>query len=126
MWIFTRDGFFSIAANTFCAPGEVAVRSRRREHLEHLMARHGVEAPILVFENADYRYRIQIPKTLWGEILRQEAESLDYGSFKEAMDQSVQDSDYMRAMSATWGAIHKIQMNALPEAEAEGGPHGKG
>ena len=114
MWIFTRDGFFSLAVTPFCKPGDVAVRARRREHLENLMARHEVQAEIMVFPEADYRFRIQIPREQWGRVMRAEGEGLDYESFKDAMGPTGDDADYMRAMSATRAAIRKIQMRALP------------
>lgn len=115
MWIFTRDGFFSVAATKFCQPGEVAVRARKKEHLENLMARHAIQAEILSFPEADYRYRIQIPKAVWGKALQDEANSLDYNSFKDAMAEAGMSADYLRAMFATWSTIHKIQTDELPK-----------
>jgi hypothetical protein len=114
MWIFTRDGFFSIAATKFCQPGDVAVRARKKEHLENLMARHGLEAEILIFPEADYRYRIQISKEMWGKTLEAEAKGLDYSSFKDAMEEALLSADYLRAMFSTWSTIHKIQTEELP------------
>lgn len=115
MWIFTKDGFFSISVTPFCKPGDVAVRARRREHLENLMARHNIQAEILVFKEADYRFRIQIPREQWGEIMKAEGLGIDYESFKDAMGATADDADYTRAMSATRAAIRKIQMHALPD-----------
>lgn len=114
MWIFTRDGFFSVAATKFCQPGEVAVRARKKEHLENLMARHAIQAEILSFPEADYRYRIQIPRDEWGRALRSEADCLDYGSFKDAMASAGASADYLRAMFGTYALIHKIQAEELP------------
>jgi len=115
MWIFTRDGFFSLAVTPFCKPGEVAVRARRREHIENLMARHAIQAEIMVFTEADYRFRIHLPRAEWGRIMQAEGEGLDYESFKDAMGATAEDADYTRAMSATRAAIRKIQMAALPQ-----------
>ncbi|GFK94679.1 hypothetical protein NNJEOMEG_02526 [Fundidesulfovibrio magnetotacticus] len=114
MWIFTRDGFFSIAATRFCQPGEVAVRARKIEHLERMMARHDVTADILTFSESDYRYRIQIPRETFARILAEEALSLDYNSFKDAMAESEASADYLRVMFATWAAVHKMQSQELP------------
>jgi hypothetical protein len=114
MWIFTRDGFFSVAATKFCAPGEVAVRARKKEHLTDLLARHGLKADILSFANADYRYRVQIPREEWGKVLQAEALSIDYHSFKDAMSETDASADYLRAMFATWANVHKIQTDELP------------
>jgi len=115
MWIFTRDGFFSVAATKFCQPGEVAVRARKKEHLESLIARHGLKADILTFPEADYRYRIQIPREEWGKALQNEAVDLDYHSFKDAMADAGASADYLRAMFSTWDIIHKIQTQELPK-----------
>lgn len=114
MWIFNRDGFFSVAATKFCQPGHVAIRSRKKEHLESLMSRHGIEAEILVFPEADYRFRIQIPKSDWGRVMQEEAMSLDYNSFKDAMADSGASADYLRAMFSIWATVHKIQTEELP------------
>lgn len=114
MWIFTRDGFFSVAATRHCQPGEVAVRAMKKEHLENLMARHGIAAEILRFPEADYRYRIQIPRQVWGKALEAEANALDYGSFKDAMANAGASADYLRAMFGTYALIHKIQADELP------------
>lgn len=115
MWIFTRDGFYSVAATKFCEPGEVAVRARKIEHLERLMERHKVEAPILTFPDADYRFRIQIPKELLARILSEEALNLDYNSFKDAMGESASSADYLRVMFSTWAAVRKMQSEELPK-----------
>lgn len=115
MWIFTRDGFFSVAATKFCQPEDVAIRARKREHLEGLMARHSIESEILVFPEADYRFRIQIPKSLWGQVMLEEAMTLDYNSFKDAMADSGASADYLRAMFTIWSTVHKIQTEELPK-----------
>jgi hypothetical protein len=114
MWIFIRDGFFSVAATKFCGPGEVAIRARRKEHLENLMSRHGLTAEILCFKNADYRYRIHIPRDEWGTVLQEEAGYIDYESLIDAMAATDASADYLRAMSATWAIVQKIQTDELP------------
>ena len=115
MWIFSRDGFFSVAATKFCKPDEVAVRARKREHLESLMERHGLKADILVFPEADYRYRIHITREQWAKALQEEAMCLDYNSFKDAMAAAGASADYLRAMFSTYATIHKIQSEELPK-----------
>jgi hypothetical protein len=115
MWIFTREGFFSIAATKFCQPGEVAVRARKKEHLEGFMARHGIEAEILTLSEADYRYRIQIPREAFVDALCEEAKSIDYNSFIDATTQGGASADYLRAMFDTWAAINRIQAQILPD-----------
>jgi len=114
MWLFTRDGFYSVAATKFCKPGDVAVRARRKEHIERLMDRHGFEAEILCFAESDYKYRVQIPRELWSRILAHEAETLDYNSFKDALVEEHADSEYLRAMFTTWGVLRKMQVDELP------------
>lgn len=113
MWLFTRDGFFSIAATPFCKPGDVAIRCRRKEHITKLIARHKLDAEILCVENSDYKYRIQIPRTLWAKVVEAEAQAIDYASFKDSLVEAGADSDYLRAMFTTWGVLHKMQTAAL-------------
>lgn len=113
MWLFTRDGFFSIAATPFCKPGDVAVRCRRKEHIEKLISRHNLDAEILCVENSDYKYRIQIPRALWANILKAEAQDIDYPSFKDSLVAAGADSEYLRAMFTTWGVLHKMQSATL-------------
>lgn len=114
MWIFTRDGFYSVAATKFCKPGDVAVRARKKEHIESLMSRHGIQADILTFPDSDYRFRIQIPREQWAKVMGDEAAAIDYSSFKDAMANAGASADYLRAMFATWAVIHKIQDQELP------------
>ena len=115
MWVFTREGFFSIAATKYCKPGELAVRARKREHLEGFMARHAIKADILSLPEADYRYRIQIPRETFMDALREEAGAVDYNSFIDASTNAGSSADYLRSLFDTWAAINRIQGEKLPD-----------
>jgi len=117
MWIFTRDGFFSVAATKYCGAGEVAVRAKKLEHLENIVKRHGITQAILHFPDTDYPYRVQLPLGVWSGIMAREAESVDYSSFLEAASKGGATADYLRALFGAWAVVSKIAPDALPPEE---------
>ncbi len=93
MWIFTKHGFFSAV----CArkgdgmrgqsvdPKRIMIRARVSAHLEALKERFPDRlgnSEILESPEADYAYRLLIPKSDWGQILLDLAEEIDYDNFK--------------------------------------------
>ena len=60
MWIFTKDGFYSVIKDKYCTEGELMVRARLRIDLERLLAKLDSDAEILVIKQADYRYRVKL------------------------------------------------------------------
>lgn len=76
MWLFTHYGFFSVSCPTWDKE-KLQVRARARKHLVALQTRFPHLAPFLIQESsdADYRYRIVIPKDVWVETISMLASS---------------------------------------------------
>lgn len=122
MWLFTREGFFSVV----CArqgdgkrgrpidPKRVMVRARVRAHLEALQARFpellgGCE--IREFPGADYAWRLFVPKSVWAEVVRRLAEDIDYDNFKAATArrQGPEGTAYVEALHVVWRTMLGLQ-----------------
>lgn len=105
MWLFCKHGFFS-AVKHLDKGNRILVRARFSGDLEKLCKAHGVNAKIIKTPDADYLFRMEFDKADWARIVREEAESIDYGNFKNAVhDGTSRDSAYMD----TWFALRQRQ-----------------
>lgn len=127
MWIFTKYGFFS----SVCAkmgdgepgmrldPDRIMIRARVLAHLEALVSRFPElrgYAQINTSPNADYAFRIIIPKLVWTQILANLAEETDYGNFKSHVAQYQRDDGdaYLDSLNEVWSVMHRLQVRAKP------------
>lgn len=112
MWIFTKEGFFSVVATS--EPDELMVRARVREDLENYIDFMGaVPGPeIIETPHADYRYRIITARDEWAEYVSAAASDLDYTNVKGTIGRG---AARHRAMMRVWGAMGNLQ---------DGGPYG--
>jgi hypothetical protein len=111
MWIFTKDGFFSVVFDKYCRRNEVMIRSRCKDDLVRLAKKlHGYsdESEILGIMNADYQYRMKISKLDWADYLSNCAHDIDYANVKDAIipvgDNLRQDAYYQ-----VWTALYQWQ-----------------
>ena len=96
MWVFTKEGVFSAVWDKYCRGDEVMIRAHCKDDLCRLAKRIiGYCDDDLIFEaeDADYRYRIKIPKTIWSEYLADCALQIDYPSVKKNI---IPDNDALR------------------------------
>ena len=96
MWVFTKEGVFSAVWDKYCRGDEVMIRAHCKEDLCRLAKRiigYCDEDLIFEAEDADYRYRIKIPKTVWSEYLADCALQIDYPSVKKNI---IPDNDSLR------------------------------
>lgn len=100
MWFFFNDGFVSVVAHRE-RPGELLVRSRRREILESLFPSRTVETS----ENADYRYRLTVTKEEWASIVADRIAGIEYPNFKS----SIEDEAYHDLCSSVWSLHYRYQ-----------------
>lgn len=121
MWLFTRDGYFSVVKDEFCGPDEVMVRARCRQDLESLLSRLGLDLEILTIKQADYRWRVKMPHEVFTEYVRMMAATLDYADFKSAAP-AHDDFSRLRAYHKCWDALRQWQ----DKNEKNGGPEVKG
>lgn len=111
MWIFCKYGFFSAVQHTD-KPDTLLVRARFKGDLDRLIKAMTPEEynlsgkPKVQFTpDADYRYRAEIRKIVFAELIRETAEDIDYPNFKDAMhDGTVRDTAYMNCWRALWAA----------------------
>jgi hypothetical protein len=83
MWMFSKDGFFSVVQNEYCSPGELAVRARCRKDLEAFCRATKTPAKkIIRTPKADYRFRVHVKRELWAAYAAAAAGAIDYPNFK--------------------------------------------
>lgn len=127
MWIFTRYGFFSIAAAKADGgqshtpdPDKVMVRARQKRHLQNLQKRFPqlADVEILSGKSTDYRYRIIIPKSVWSECVNEFVNEQDWSNFKGETERFLGPGfrDYTRALHRVWNVMHELQ--ETPESES--------
>lgn len=87
MWIFTKQGFFSVVQD-FRDPSVLLVRARDRADLERLA--EGLRAPpeILVTAQGDYPFRVFLSRRDFASLLASLAADIDYTNFKAAVGES--------------------------------------
>ncbi len=101
MWLFCKSGFFSAVAH-LDKPGAILLRARFRGDLERLCAAHGLDpATIAETPEADYRFRMELPRADWARVAAEEAAAIDYPNFKAAVhDGTPRDAAYLGAWCA--------------------------
>lgn len=105
MWVMTTKGFYSVVETK---DGKAMVRGRARADLEALVAALVSDAPVLETMNADYPFRVIVPKDEWARFLSDEAKAIDYTNFKSEVTKRqgrVRHDVYMRI----WSALHGIE-----------------
>ena len=96
MWLFTKHGFFSAVQN-YNDSNLIHVRARFKGDLERLCRTYRVEPKVESIPNTDYPYRMDFKRKVWSEIVKSEAEAIDYSNFKsEVHDGTSRDSAYMK------------------------------
>ena len=100
MWLFTKHGFFSAVQN-YNHSNLIHVRARFEGDLERLCKTYGVEPNVVETPKGDYPYRMDFPRKTWDEIVKAEAEAIDYTNFKNAVhDGTNRDDAYFEAYDA--------------------------
>jgi len=109
MWVFTREGFFSVVWDKDCRGDELAVRSQCKEDICKLskkLSGYCDESQVVKKEGRAYRYRIRVTKQAWSAYLADSALQVDYSSVKKnvipANDDLRRDAYYQ-----VWEAIYR-------------------
>ena len=124
MWIFCKLGFFS-AVQHRDKPDTLLVRGRFGGDLDRLLGTLSPEdrelcSPVTETPNADYLYRVEIPKRIFAKAVEEFAEEIDYGNFKDSVHEgysSPRDAAYM----GCWAELRHGQ-----ETQAETKRRGQG
>jgi hypothetical protein len=119
MWIFTKKGFVSIVEDRN-DPNCLLVRSRIKGDLERIFknALGSVHTEVSETPDADYRFRVFLPRDLVASTIQEEAQDIDYDNFKNGYRDNgdvpaAQRSLCHNHMHDVWGAM----MNAQREAQ---------
>lgn len=104
MWIFCNDCFVSAVQHND-DPNLLVVRARVTGHIEAFFSKR--EKPITVerHEDRDYLYRTVVTKDHFADVLRDHAVDIDYGNFKD----SIEDDAYHSACSRVWSIMNGLQ-----------------
>jgi hypothetical protein len=107
MWIFTRYGFFSISCPEWCK-NELQVRARARKHLAALQERFQYLRSFEIREtpDADYRYRILVPKQMWSETVAILAQEQIWSNFKNEANRFQHDPLYDDVLHKIWSIMY--------------------
>ncbi len=100
MWVFTRQGFFSVVRDR-TRPTFRWVRTRDRAHLELLKRQFKLKAKIVDTPDADYPFRILLHRQVFEAIFSTLAENINYPNFKG----SVAEPRYSKGLRWTWMAM---------------------
>jgi len=110
MWLFCKQGFYS-AVQHRDNPEIILLRARFDGDLECLLEHCGCENyKVFIKEtpDADYRFRVELPRAMWGDIVKQVADEIDYDNFKNSVHEgqgSARDAAYM----GCWWELRKGQ-----------------
>jgi hypothetical protein len=103
MWVFTKYGFLSIVEHKEeDMKDHFLVRARVRTPLDELWPNH----KLLKLDEADYRYRIIIPKIEAIDVLTDVTGSIDYPNFKNACKE---DAAYHEVLTKLWYQLARYQ-----------------
>ena len=111
MWVFNKDGFFSVVFDRDCNRDELMVRARCREDLVRLakkMKGYLNDKDIVEFDISDYKYRMKVDKNLWADYLRQSALDIDYSNVKASII-PLADKPRQTAYYDIWTALYRWQ-----------------
>ncbi len=119
MWlILSRTGFLSVVVPRNQKTGEIEhdrlmVRARKREHLELLRSQHDVLTGVRILrsDNADYKWRIIVPRRAFAEVMREIVERLAVTNVKsDAHVHEVETGrDFVNAMHACHALFARLQ-----------------
>ena len=89
------------------------IRARMKAHLSMLMTRFPKLQGCEVHESAeaDYRYRIFVPKKVWAEVMAGLALDCDYDNFKSEVKryQGERGDAYESALHRVWSVMYGLQ-----------------
>ena len=106
MWLFTKQGFYSIVRK---GDGRWHIRARARKDLENLNRLAGTDHAIHRSDGADYRWRLVVPGAEAQALIAQLAADIDYPNFKEAVAQTPGQEDKLGILHEIWSLMDRYQ-----------------
>jgi hypothetical protein len=102
MWIQLNNAFLSIVENRG-NKAELLVRARIKGDIEKIFP----EENVCEDKNADYKYRVFIPKDKVADIILKKINEINYDNFKNSIPK--QDHERYRSYSNVWVELRKLQ-----------------
>ena len=115
MWLFSKIGFVSVVEHRE-QQELLLVRARFKEDIKALRdlvnKEGGSDVEYVETANADYRYRLGCPRSIFVKVAAGLVNEIDYDNFKNAVHGNpVRDKAYMRC----WVAMNEAQWSAQGE-----------
>jgi hypothetical protein len=113
MWVFDTRGFYSVVQNRD-DPTTVLVRCRDREDAQRLadwLSEDDLPIEVHHTPDADYAYRMVVPRLLFGNYLMSAVMDLDYGNFKDRVHE-VQGQARADVYLDVWATLLDLQEGA--------------
>jgi hypothetical protein len=108
MWLFTRDGFYSLTRSAD-EPDKLQVRARVRRDLENLHSLTSLTGPILETPDADYHWRWIVTPAEAEVITRRLAQNIDYSNFKGTVAKQPDQTEKLAGLHDIWEIHHRWQ-----------------
>lgn len=105
MWVSSKFGFYSIVKK----PDGWNVRARVKKDLENVLAASGLENPIKVYPEADYRFRIIVDAAGLAAVFEVLEKSIDYDNFKSMIGRTPDQQEKLHAYHNVWNEMFNIQ-----------------
>lgn len=99
MWLMTTRGFYSVVQHRD-DPDRVLVRARCKQDIDALRDLVPDAEPIRL-QDADYAWRIEVPRAAWAAALQTLLDEVTYPNFKDAVPDKAHKDAYMRV----WGVM---------------------
>ena len=106
MWLFTKQGFYSIVRK---ADGLWHVRARARKDLENLNRLAGTDHAIHRSADADYRWRLVVPGAEARALIGKLADDIDYANFKGVVARTPGQADKLGILHEIWELMYRYQ-----------------
>jgi len=104
MWVFTKEGFYSVVCKDR-GKDEVLIRTRCKDDLLNICSKLNVKLDISKSENSDYLYETVCKKQLWAKYLSDYVFDLDYDNVKENIA-ILGDKARMDAYQTVWSTMY--------------------
>lgn len=106
MWLFMKQGFYSIVRKD---GDEWHIRARARKDLENLNRLAGTDHAIHRSEGADYRWRMVVSGAEARALVGRLADDIDYPNFKGAVAQTPGQEDKLGILHEIWSLMYRYQ-----------------
>lgn len=110
MWLFTKHGFYSVVEDR-ADPRMLIVRARVRQDLVRLLRDAGEKKRVRGIRStrdADYEYRVWLPRSLVAQIAAGAVRAIDYANFKDAFADKSRKGKLMQVWTVMAGGLRNF------------------